>query len=179
MGKGAGAGILAAATRASLRASSPESSPAHALAEAVRILEDDLTRSNAFVTLGYAAIDLISGDVRLADAGHGLSFLIRKDGRDVERLATLDMPLGLGSDWSVMHTALEVGESLLMVSDGVLDQWGGSIEQLVDAIRTQRIDSSLGSPRELAEVLCKGPHGGSAAEDDATAVIVHRAESGS
>jgi integral membrane sensor domain MASE1 len=179
MGKGAGAGILAAATRASLRASSPESSPAHALAEAVRILEDDLTRSNAFVTLGYAAIDLISGDVRLADAGHGLSFIIRKDGRDVERLATLDMPLGLGSDWSVMHTALEVGESLLMVSDGVLDQWGGSIELLVDAIRTQRIDSSLGSPRELAEVLCKGPHGGSAAEDDATAVIVHRAESGS
>jgi integral membrane sensor domain MASE1 len=179
MGKGAGAGILAAATRASLRASSPESSPADALAEAVRILEDDLTRSNAFVTLGYAAIDLISGDVRLADAGHGLSFILRNDGRDVERLATLDMPLGLGSDWSVMHTGLEIGESLLMVSDGVLDQWGGSIEQLVDAIRTQRIDSSVGSPRELAEVLCKGPHGSSVAEDDATAVIVHRAGNGS
>jgi sigma-B regulation protein RsbU (phosphoserine phosphatase) len=67
--------------------------------------------------------------------------------------------------------------SLLMVSDGVLDQWGGSIEELMDAIRALRADSSIGSPQQLADVLCKGPDGASEAGDDATAVIFHRESS--
>jgi len=174
MGKGAGAGILAAAARTALRASTPERRPADALGDGVRIIEDDLRRSNAFVTLGYAVINLLSGDVCLADAGHGLSFVVGKDGRDVERLATLDLPLGLGSEWSEIHTGLEPGESLLMVSDGVLDRWGGSIEGLMDAIRVLRADRSIGSPQQLAEILCKGADGVSVPGDDATAVIFHR-----
>ena len=174
MGKGAGAGILAAAARASLRATSPESSPADALAEGARILEDDLTRSQAFVTLGYAAIDLISGETRLADAGHGLSFIVREDGRAVERLSTRDLPLGIGSEWSDIHTELASGESLLMVSDGVLDRWGGSVDLLMDAIRQLRSEPSIRSPQELAEVLCKGPDGATETGDDATAVMFHR-----
>jgi len=179
MGKGAGAGILAAATRTALRASIPERRPADALGDGVRIIEDDLRRSNAFVTIGYAVIDLLSGDVRLADAGHGLSFVVRKDGRDVERLATLDLPLGLGSEWSEIHTRLEPGESLLMVSDGVLERWGGSLEELMDAIRVLRSDQSIESPQQLAEILCKGPDGASMPDDDATAVMFHREGSGS
>jgi integral membrane sensor domain MASE1 len=174
MGKGAGAGILAAATRTALRASLPERRPADALADGVRIIEDDLRRSNAFVTLGYAVINLLTGAVTLADAGHGLSFVVGKDGREVERLATFDLPLGLGSEWSEVRTELKPGESLLMVSDGVLDRWGGSIDQLLEAIRRVRSDPSVGSPQELAEILCKGPGGEFDAADDATAVMFHR-----
>lgn len=174
MGKGAGAGILAAATRASLRAASHESSPADALAEAARIVEDDLSRSEAFVTLSYAAIDLISGEVRLGDAGHGLSFIVRKDGADLERLATLDLPLGLGNEWTVLTTRLEPGESLLMVSDGVLDRWGESVDELMEAIRAVRSDPSVISPQQLVEILCRGSDGSCIPSDDATAVIFHR-----
>lgn len=174
MGKGAGAGILAAATRTSLRAASPEMSPADALAEAVRILSDDLSNSHSFVTLGYAAIDLISGEVRMADAGHGLAFVVGKDRRDVQRLASMDLPLGLGTEWSVIHTSLEPGESLLMVSDGVLEGWGGSIEELTSAIRLLTSDPSIGSSQALAEILCRGADGAPTASDDATAVIFHR-----
>jgi phosphoserine phosphatase RsbU/P len=61
-----------------------------------------------------------------------------------------------------------------MVSDGVLDRWGGSIEGLMDAIRVLRADRSIGSPQQLAEILCKGADGASMPGDDATAVIFHR-----
>ncbi len=174
MGKGAGAGLLAAATRTALRASHPERRPSDALGDGVRIIEDDLNRSNAFVTLGYAVINLLTGDVTLADAGHGLSFVVGKDGRDVGRLASTDLPLGLGTEWSEVRTRLEPGESLLMVSDGVLDRWGGSIEELMEAIRVLRSDPAIESPQQLAEVLCKGGDPDAEPEDDATAVMFHR-----
>ena len=179
MGKGAGAGILAAATRTALRAAPPASRPGDALVDSVRIIEDDLRRSSAFVTLGYALINLLSGDVCLADAGHGLNFIVGDEGRDIERLATLDLPLGLGSEWTEIKARLNPGESLLMVSDGVLDRWGGSIDQLTQAIRASRCDPSVTSPQRLAEVLCQGPDDASEASDDATAVMFHRQGTGS
>jgi serine phosphatase RsbU (regulator of sigma subunit) len=175
MGKGAGAGLLAAATRTALRASHPERRPADALGDGVRIIEDDLNRSNAFVTLGYAVIELLTGEVTLADAGHGLSFVVGKGGREVGRLSTHDLPLGLGDEWSEVRTRLEPGESLLMVSDGVLERWGGSIEQLMEAIRTLRADPSIESPQQFAEALCRGVDGDpEPGSDDATAVMFHR-----
>ncbi|MBI4899050.1 MAG: SpoIIE family protein phosphatase [Actinobacteria bacterium] len=174
MGKGAAAGMLAAATRTAVRVSGPESRPAAALAECYRILEDDLLRSDAFVTLGYAVIDLHSGEVWLADAGHGLTFVVGKDGRDIERLASVDLPLGLGTEWSDVHSCLRPGESLLMVSDGVLDRWGGGIDGLVEAVRRLRSDPAIESPQMLVEVLCRAGQGPVVPEDDVTAVIFHR-----
>lgn len=174
MGKGAGAGILAAATRTALRFSGPERPPAEALVECCRILEDDLHRSAAFVTLGYAVIDLASGDVQLADAGHGLTFVVGKDGRDVERAATHDLPLGLEKGWSQAVTHLRPGESLLMVSDGVLDRWGGAVDGLMEAIRRLRSDPAIGSPQQFVEVLCAGSDATAMPDDDATAVMFHR-----
>ena len=110
----------------------------------------------------------------MADAGHGLSFVVGKDGRDVGRLASTDLPLGLGTEWSEVRTRLEPGESLLMVSDGVLDRWGGSIEELMEAIRVLRSDPAIESPQQLAEILCKGGDSDAEPEDDATAVMFHR-----
>jgi hypothetical protein len=80
----------------------------------------------------------------------------------------------LGNEWSEVRTALKHGESLLMVRDGVLDRWGGSIDELADAIRTLRSDPSVGSPQEFAEILCKGPDSAAEAGDDSTAVMFHR-----
>ena len=173
MGKGVGAGILAAATRTALRSVNPECRPADALADGVRIIEDDLHRTNAFVTLGYAVIDLMSGAVRVADAGHGLTFIVRSEG-GIERLATSDLPLGLGSEWSEISVALAPGDSVLMVSDGVLDQWGGSIEQLLAAITELCGEESGGTPQQLAAALCRGAADAGIPGDDATAVIFHR-----
>ncbi|MCB0911248.1 MAG: SpoIIE family protein phosphatase [Propionibacteriaceae bacterium] len=174
MGKGIGSGILAAATRTALRSGNPATRPADALADSVRIIDEELTRSNAFVTLGYATVDLLTGRTGLVDAGHGLSFLVRNGGTEVERLAGADLPLGLGSSWGEQRVDLAPGDSLLMVSDGVLEGWGDSVEDLVAAIKGLRADPAVSTPQVFAEALCRGADPGAESTDDATAVLIHR-----
>lgn len=173
MGKGVGAGILAAVTRTALRAATVSTHPSDALADAARIIEDDLSRANAFVTLNYATIDLLSGRTLLVDAGHGLTFVVRANA-DVERLATFDFPIGLGTDWREMAVELSPGDGLLMVSDGVLDNWGGSIETLTEAIHGLAIEHRAGSIDDLVEALCAGATTGGERGDDSTAVMLRR-----
>ncbi|MCA0308506.1 MAG: SpoIIE family protein phosphatase [Actinobacteria bacterium] len=174
MGKGVGSGILAAAVRTALRSVNPASRPADALADSARIVDSELGRSNAFVTLGYATVDLVTGEVRLADAGHGLSFAVRAAGTRVERLAGNDLPVGLGGDWSEQRLTLAPGDSLLMVSDGVLEGWGGSVPDVEAAICTLRADPALDTPQAFADALCHGSDPSAEPVDDATAVIIHR-----
>lgn len=174
MGKGIGSGILAAATRTALRSANPASRPADALGDSVRIVEEELSRSNAFVTLGYARVDLLTGETWLVDAGHGLSFLIRDGGAVVRRLAGDDLPIGLGHDWIEQRVDLTPGDSLLMVSDGVLDGWGGSVADVVAAIRDLRADPAIDNPQAFVDALSRGVDPAAEPVDDATAVMVHR-----
>ena len=174
MGKGIGSGLLAAATRTALRSANPAARPGEALADSVRIIDDELSRSNAFVTLGYATVDLLTGATHLVDAGHGLSFLVRDGGTVVQRLAGDDLPIGLGTFWAEQHVDLAPGDSLLMVSDGVLDGWGGSVDDVVDVIRRLRSDPAVDTPQVFAEALCRGANPDAEPIDDATAVIIHR-----
>lgn len=174
MGKGIGSGLLAAATRTALRSANPAARPGEALADSVRIIDDELSRSNAFVTLGYATVDLLTGATHLVDAGHGLSFLVRDGGTVVQRLAGDDLPIGLGTFWAEQRVDLAPGDSLLMVSDGVLDGWGGSVDDVVDVIRRLRSDPAVDTPQVFAEALCRGANPDAEPIDDATAVIIHR-----
>jgi sigma-B regulation protein RsbU (phosphoserine phosphatase) len=174
MGKGVGAAILAAEARTALRSVDLSSRPAEALADGARIIDDDLRRSDAFVTLGHASIDLVTGRVRLADAGHGLSFALRNGSGGVERLASYDLPLGIGNTWTELNLVLSPGESLIMVSDGVLDRWGGSVPQLVAAISALRADPAIVTPQLMADALCNCVAWAPSPGDDATAVILCR-----
>lgn len=174
MGKGVGAGILAAAARTALRATNFVVRASEVLAESARIIDDDLARTNAFVTVGYAVIDLMSGRVNLADAGHGLTFVVRGGIQKTHRLASHDLPVGLGDHWETLDTQLAPGDSLLMVSDGVLELWGDSIEALIEAIDLICFDPHRAGPQQLVEALCAGPDPAVDRTDDATAVILHR-----
>lgn len=174
MGKGIGAGILAAAARTSLRASNTYLRSSEVLAEAARVIDDDLAKSGAFVTVGYAVVDLLSGRVNLSDAGHGLTFAIRGDSHKVHRLASEDLPLGLGEHWETLNTQLAPGDSLLMVSDGVLELWGDSIEELTNAIALICFDPHGTGPQHLVDALCTGGDISLIRTDDATAVLLHR-----
>ena len=174
MGKGVGAALLAASARTALRSVDLSVRPADALAESARIIDEDLVRSDAFITLGHAAVDLVTGEVRLADAGHGLSFALRNGGAGVERIASYDLPVGVGDLWTELRLMLAPGESLLMVSDGVLDRCGGSVPELVAAINVLRADPANAGPQQLADALCRSVPGAPSPADDATAVILSR-----
>ncbi|MBX7450887.1 SpoIIE family protein phosphatase [Mycolicibacterium sp. 3033] len=172
MGKGTGAGMLAAATRTALRSQDPGAGPSAGVAAAADLLDSDLDRAGAFVTLAHVHVDLNTGDFRFVDAGHGLHFVIRADSGRVERITSQDMPLGPGTQWNEGSGRLEPGDAMLLVSDGVLELWGGSLEQLHTAIE-QCCQQHGGDVQVGVEALCTKAWS-SPDEDDATAVALRR-----
>jgi CHASE3 domain sensor protein len=172
MGKGMDAGMLAAATRTALRSNDPATTPSDVLNGAAGILDGDLRRISAFVTLSYVLVDMDSGGFRFADAGHGLLFVIRTTSGTVERLSSEDMPVGVGDHWRQLSDRLALGDMILLVSDGVLDLWGGSIEGLEDAI-AQCANGNGMSPQGVVDYLCANA-GELIDSDDVTAVALSR-----
>ena len=172
MGKGMDAGMLAAATRTALRSNDPAAAPSDVVNGAAGILDDDLRRISAFVTLAYVRVDMDSGDFRFADAGHGLDFVIRTCSGRIERLASDDMPVGLGNHWRDLSDRLAPGDMILLVSDGVLDLWGGSLEGLEDAISKCANGNGTG-PQAVVDYLCANA-GELLDGDDVTAVALRR-----
>jgi len=173
MGKGIDAGMLAAATRTALRSHDPDMNPSAVVTRAAGILEGDLRRISAFVTLSYVLVDIDSGDFRFADAGHGLHYVIRTKSGRIERLSSDDMPVGVGNQWREIADRLAPGDMILLVSDGVLDLWGGSLEGLEDAI-SQCANGNGTGPQAVVDYLCANA-GDELDGDDVTAVALRRA----
>jgi serine phosphatase RsbU (regulator of sigma subunit) len=173
MGKGIDAGMLAAATRTALRSHDPGMTPSEVVTSAAGILDGDLRRISAFVTLAYVLVDVDSGDFRFADAGHGLHFVVRTRSGRIERLSSDDMPVGLGNQWRELSDRLAPGDMILLVSDGVLDLWGGSLEGLEEAI-SQCANGNGTGPQAVVDYLCASA-GDMIDADDVTAVALRRA----
>lgn len=172
MGKGMAAGMLAAATRIALRSNELATSPSVVLTRAANVLDGDLQRTCAFVTVAYVHVDLVSGKYRVADAGHGLHFIVRGGPVGVERISSEDMPVGLGEGWHEKRGTLYPGDAVLLVSDGLLDLWGGTVEGLSDAVfRCAREHRDC--PQALIDALCAGADT-SVDRDDVTAVMLRR-----
>lgn len=128
MGKGPAAAILAAAVRAVLRGSAHGEDVDRAMLHAGAVLHADFSDAALFATAFHARLDAATGRVTYADAGHGLTLVIRADGT-WERLEALGLPLGVTDE---AHRALGErhlgpGDLLVTFSDGVLDLFDGSL----------------------------------------------------
>lgn len=173
MGKGMDAGMLAAATRAVLRSQDPNQSPSQVVSDTARVLGGDLRRISAFVTLAYVLVDMESGEFRFTDAGHGLYFITRAESGRTERLASRDLPLGFGERWGELSGSLAPGDTVVLVSDGVLDLWGGSVDGLQEAV-TQCVNRDGSSPQAVVDELCAAAGAHRDGDDDVTAVAMRR-----
>ncbi|WP_194288509.1 PP2C family protein-serine/threonine phosphatase [Ornithinicoccus halotolerans] len=122
MGKGLGAAIIAAGVRAMLRGASRYNELGEAVTRAARALGEDLEGTGTFVTVFGLRVDCETGEAQYVDAGHGLAVVLQGDG-SYRRLSGWDPPLGVVRDhrWEVASTVLEPGETMLAVSDGLLD----------------------------------------------------------
>jgi hypothetical protein len=130
MGKGVGAGMIAAAVRSLIRSTVDESDPAVAVRRAATGLAtgtSDLT-SGQFTTCFHVRVDR-DGHARWVDAGHGLTVLRSADG-SVRALRSAHLPIGVGTSWTAEDTFLEPGDVIVSVSDGVLDLFGGDLDSL-------------------------------------------------
>jgi len=122
-GKGVPAALVMSTTCGMLQAVAralDSSSPGEVLEQ---VNETLLARipSNMFVTCFYAVLDPEDGTLRYANAGHDLPYVRRRG--DCEELRARGMPLGLmpGMGYEEMRTVLEVGETALFYSDGLVE----------------------------------------------------------
>jgi serine phosphatase RsbU (regulator of sigma subunit) len=119
--KGVPAALVMAATRSVLRASAQRLvEPGAVLQRVNEHLVPDIPQ-NMFVTCLYGVLELESGRLVFANAGHNLPMVAA--GGAVTELMARGMPLGLMSDMIYEETeaVLEPGAHLLLYSDGVTE----------------------------------------------------------
>jgi sigma-B regulation protein RsbU (phosphoserine phosphatase) len=170
MGKGVGAGLIAAAVRAAVRSSRRDPDPGTAIVRASEGLSTDLDeRAVVFTTLFHAR--LRDDELHWADAGHGLTLVVRADGR-ADRLTSTNLPLGLGidDDWETRITSFGAGDLLVSISDGVLDLFGGGLDALDRVADIARSDMQPEAVvRSLEDLARQQGH-----DDDVTVVALLR-----
>jgi PAS domain S-box-containing protein len=122
MGKGVGSALVMATLRTAARTARPELGPAARVGLMAESLARGLTNDGLFVTMFHARLDLRSGMLRYVDAGHGYCVVRRADGR-MERLERGSLPLGVidGCEYTEGEVRLELGESLLVYTDGLVE----------------------------------------------------------
>jgi predicted ester cyclase len=122
--KGVPAALVMATTRTMLRAAAQRLfSPGEVLRRANDALVTDIP-PNMFITCLYAILDIESGRLVYANAGHDLPYR-RRAGRSegADELRATGMPLGLmpGMGYEEKEIVLERGESVLFYSDGLVE----------------------------------------------------------
>jgi serine phosphatase RsbU (regulator of sigma subunit) len=127
--------------------------------------------SGTFATMFTARLRPQHGHLEYVDAGHGLAVLVRPGAR-TRQLSARDLPLGAqaGSVWTSHEARLEPGDTLIVVSDGVLEAFAEPLEALRAA--DQLVATSQTADEMVDRILGAAAHAPLA--DDLTAVVVRR-----
>lgn len=171
MGKGMAAAIIAASVRAVLRGATRFIGVTEAVNRVAVDLAPDLADTSTFVTLFSARLDPAQGALTYVDAGHGLSSIITADG-ELRRLESADLPLGAldGSTWAEHHATIDVGDTFVSISDGLLDYFD-TPDDAANAVVRSTVAAS--GAEDLIERICNYSMG-HLVMDDLTAVVVRR-----
>jgi len=182
-GKGVPAALMMATTRVLLRTGATAgASPAAVLAGANRQIVED-NRSGLFATVLQARLELASGRVTVANAGHEPPILVRAGGR-ARRLPLGGALLGLYRTVEPAETriALEAGDLLVLYTDGVTDarsQRRGFFgeRRLLAAIRNARGGTAAAVGAAILGAV-DAFSAGAPQFDDLTLLVVRRTGSG-
>lgn len=170
MGSGIGPALVAAGVRASLR-TEPSRPVGQAMTEVDRLLTEDFRDLDMFVTAVHADIELATGKMELVDAGHGLAFIICRDG-SWQPLRSRGLPLGMragdAETCAAVTATLEPGDHFVCCSDGLLDV----LDPADPFGHVERTIRRLGP--EGAVALVKDLAHDERATDDITVAIVRR-----
>jgi len=178
-GKGVPAAFVMSATCALLGgvATASDNLPGKVLARVNEVLLSRIP-ANMFVTCFYAILDPQSGSLSYANAGHDLPCLQRLSG-EAEELRARGMPLGLmpGMDYEEKEIILQVGESALFYSDGLVEAHDSKGE-MFGFPRLRELIAEHGEERSLGEVLLEELYSfvgeGWEQEDDITLLTLRR-----
>ena len=180
--KGIPAALFMALTRTLVRAAVIEiESPAGALRRVNDLLVPD-TQQGMFVTAVYAVLDMNSGRLTYANAGHNPPLWLRKQQHGIKRLTRTGVALGAveQAPMSERSIELEYGDFLLMYTDGLTEAFSpdGQLfgeNRLIKTLRARHMNSAddlLGAAEdELKEFIQSTP-----LSDDLTMLAVRRVE---
>lgn len=102
-----------------------------------------------FVTGQLVRVDLAAAEMSIVNAGHPFPFRVR-DGRVEELELPIDMPFGIepGRAFAVRRFALEPGDRIVLVTDGMLERNAEDLDVAAALARTAGLH-----PREVVYVL--------------------------
>jgi len=158
-----------------------ESSPANVLSAANSLLIKE-TPAEMYVCLVYAVLDLETGELVYANAGHVPPLRVPASGDDVEELRETGFPLGLWADerYSEGRTMLGPGEVVLFYTDGVSEARRGGQAFGYHRLRSAAIRLRPRPAQEIAERIyrrlvsfCEGPP-----RDDVALLVVKSVSAG-
>jgi serine phosphatase RsbU (regulator of sigma subunit) len=178
-GHGMPAALVMATARSMLRAVAQASdSPGEVLRRTNDPLVVDIP-PNMFVTCFYGILDLFSGRLLYANAGHDPPYL-RRGGGDAEELRARGMPLGLmpGMSYEEKEILLEPGNSALLYSDGLVEAHDAGGEMFgfprLRALVAEHGDEEKSLVDSLLEELYSFTEEGWEQEDDITLLMLQR-----
>ncbi len=181
--KGMPAALFMALTRTLMRAAAQETdSPAAALRRVNELLLPD-ARQGMFVTAFYAVLNLLTGELTYANAGHNPPLWIRSTS-SVQRLTRTGIALGAAEDvhLSERTIVLEEGDSLLLYTDGLTEAFtaDGDVfgeERLLQVIQ-QQVDLPAAARIESIELALDAFLQHASLSDDLTILAIRRVGSG-
>ena len=171
-GRGIGAAALMGQLRNAFRAYALDhASPGEVLRRLLRHVGEDDMATAAIVTL-----DLRSGDVRYASAGHPPP-LVLHDGAPAVSLLDLRSapPLGAPEPDTIEegHVRCVPGSTILLYTDGLIEHRGASIDDGIAVVARALETNALMSAGDLADVVLERAAAGRAPADD-IAILVAR-----
>jgi GAF domain-containing protein len=172
MGRGVAAAAAMAQMRATIRGfATVDPTPDVVLTRLDRMFDElDMTQ---FVTVLYVLIDVSSGEMQLASAGHLPPWVIPADGLAKQVVLPIGVPLGVGPDERVTTRALlPHGATLVAYTDGLIER--RTIDLNIEAlIATARTSDDLRSER-LVTGLTEAAGVSVSHDDDVTVLAVRR-----
>ncbi len=166
--------LLMTATRTVLRSVAADNDPATAVRLTALTLDDDLSRSGAFVTVFHAQLDVTTGCLSFVDAGHGYALLRRANGT-FEALPPGSLPLGVVIDemYAAGTVVMNPGDVFVIYTDGLRearpDLWpthDAVSRHIADAPNAHAIVERL-----IEDACANGP-----VDDDVTVVVLRRSD---
>lgn len=173
LGDVAGHGLTAAGTMAQLRNALRAllfagAAPAEALGELNEFSLHMVSR--AFATVIAARVDLDSGRVEAASAGHLMPFITGSTPRATQAPVRLSPPIGMsGITYHPSEFTVERGQGLVMYSDGLVERRRSTIDDGIERLATVLGGAKFASATQISAAMAFGN-----AEDDVTIVTLRR-----
>jgi phosphoserine phosphatase RsbU/P len=177
-GKGMAAALMMAMSQTLFRGIAALRLP---LGDVMTRLNREVARDNdraMFVTALAGCLDLTTGRMELANAGHNLPYLLHRDGTVELLTARNAVALGVMDDvtFPITERVLEPGDGLFLYTDGVcdaVDPTGSAfgttgLEQHLRAVAGQQADRIVEGVFQAVETFA----GGAGQEDDITVVVI-------